>query len=365
MDRYSVQLVNVTKIFGQGAGRPDAVVAVDNVSLRLREGELLTLLGPSGCGKTTTLRMVGGFEFPTSGEILLDGKVINDVPPNRRDTAMVFQSYALFPHMTVFENVAYGLRMRKLTASAICTKVREVLALVGLEGMEQRPPGALSGGQQQRVALARALVVEPKVLLLDEPLSNLDAKLRTQMRVEIRKIQQALNITSIYVTHDQEEAMSLSDRIAVMNKGRIEQVGTPMEVYGRPATRFVADFMGKKTSFIPGVVMGRSGRELVVNVLDEALRFEGASDLAQGTRVELVVRPETVDIVPSGTGTFEATITHASYLGSQVSYEINMGGHIINAEVPNPQEKGVASRGSRVGVNLRTKSIHLLPATPS
>lgn len=365
MDRYSVELINVTKVFEHAAGRADSVVAVDSVSLRLREGELLTLLGPSGCGKTTTLRMVGGFEPPTSGDILLDGKVITNVPPNRRDTAMVFQSYALFPHMTVFENVAYGLRMRKLTQGEIRAKVREVLSLVGLEGMEHRPPGALSGGQQQRVALARALVVEPKVLLLDEPLSNLDAKLRMQMRVEIRKIQQALNITSIYVTHDQEEAMSLSDRIAVMNKGRIEQIGTPMAVYGRPATRFVADFMGRKTSFIPGVVMERRGSELVVNVLDKILRFEDAPDFSPGSRVELVVRPETMDIVPLEAGTFEATITHAAYLGSQVSYEVNMGGPVVHAEVPNPQERGVASRGSRVGVNLRTKSVHLLPAAPS
>ncbi len=365
MERYSVELVRVSKLFEQAGGRSDRVVAVDDVSLQLREGELLTLLGPSGCGKTTTLRIVGGFEIPSSGDILLDGKVINNVPPNRRDTAMVFQSYALFPHMTVYENVSYGLRMRKMAPSAIDSKVRQVLALVGLEGMERRPPGALSGGQQQRVALARALVVEPKVLLLDEPLSNLDAKLRTQMRVEIRKIQQTMNITSMYVTHDQEEAMSLSDRIAVMNQGRIEQVGTPTDVYSRPASRFVADFMGKKTSFIAGVVVGSEGADTMVRVLDAVLPFRTAAGMPGGTRVELVVRPETVDVVPPGEGAFAARITHASYLGSQVSYELDLGGLSINAEVPNPQETRIFGRGSEVGVNLRTRSIHLLPLEQS
>ncbi len=361
MDRYSVELINVTKVFEHATGRSERIVAVDNVSIQLRHGELLTLLGPSGCGKTTTLRMVGGFEVPSSGDILLDGKVINNVPPNHRDTAMVFQSYALFPHMTVFENVAYGLRMRKMAPGAIRAKVCQVLSLVGLEGMENRPPGALSGGQQQRVALARALVVEPKVLLLDEPLSNLDAKLRTQMRVEIRKIQQALNIASIYVTHDQEEAMSLSDRIAVMNRGRIEQIGTPMEVYARPATRFVGDFMGKKTSFIAGVVVGIDGQDMMVRVLDTVLPFRGVPGMRPGTEVELVVRPETVDIVSPGEGAFDGRITHASYLGSQVSYEVSLRGLTINAEVPNPQETQVFSRGSEVGVNLKTRSIHVLP----
>ena len=207
MNHYSVELQSVSKVFEHAGARWERVVAVDDVSIQLRKGELLTLLGPSGCGKTTTLRMIGGFEIPTRGDVLLEGKVITNLPPNRRDTAMVFQSYALFPHMTVFENVAYGLRMRKMGAGEIEDRVGHALTLVGLDGMERRPPGALSGGQQQRVALARALVVEPKVLLLDEPLSNLDAKLRAQMRIEIRKIQQSLGITSVYVTHDQEEAM--------------------------------------------------------------------------------------------------------------------------------------------------------------
>ncbi|HXL04027.1 MAG: ABC transporter ATP-binding protein [Firmicutes bacterium] len=360
MDRYSVELIDVTKIFGHREAASDSIVAVNGVSLRLIQGELLTLLGPSGCGKTTTLRMVGGFETPTYGRILLDGKVINDVPPHRRDTAMVFQSYALFPHLTVFENVAYGLRMRKMDACTISAKTRHALSLVGLEGMEERPPGSLSGGQQQRVALARALVVEPKVLLLDEPLSNLDARLRAQMRIEIRKIQQALNMTSMYVTHDQEEAMSLSDRIAVMNHGRIEQIGTPQDVYARPANRFVADFMGSKTTFLDGTVMSLDGDQVNVQVLDAVLPFEKVPDIAPGDKVELVVRSETVDIVPPGKGTFPARIIHAAYFGSHVLYEVDLFGTNVTAEIPDPQERNMFSRGSEVGINLKTRSIYLL-----
>jgi iron(III) transport system ATP-binding protein len=361
MDWYSVELIDVVKIFGHRDTDRDPIVAVDGISLRLIQGELLTLLGPSGCGKTTTLRMVGGFETPTAGRILLDGKVINDVPPHRRDTAMVFQSYALFPHLTVFENVAYGLRMRKMDIGSITAKARHALSLVGLEGLEERQPGSLSGGQQQRVALARALVVEPKVLLLDEPLSNLDARLRAQMRIEIRKIQQALNMTSMYVTHDQEEAMSLSDRIAVMNHGRIEQIGTPQDVYARPANRFVADFMGKKTTFLDGTVMTLDGNLMHVKVMDAVLPFERVSDVTTGDEVELVVRSEAVDIVPPGKGTFPGRIIHAAYFGSQVSYEVDLLGTSITAEIPNPQERDMFMRGSEVGIELKTRSIHVLP----
>ena len=361
MDWYSVELIDVTKIFGHRGAESHRIVAVDDISLQLNQGELLTLLGPSGCGKTTTLRMVGGFETPTSGRILLDSRVINNVPPHRRDTAMVFQSYALFPHLTVFENIAYGLRMRKMEASTISAKARHALSLVGLDGMEDRPPGSLSGGQQQRVALARALVVEPKVLLLDEPLSNLDARLRAQMRIEIRKIQQALNMTSMYVTHDQEEAISLSDRIAVMNHGQIEQIGTPQDVYARPVNRFVADFMGKKTTFLDGTVMSVDGNQVNVQVMDALLPFERVSDITPGDKVELVVRSETIDIVPPGKGTFPGRIIHAAYFGSQVSYEVDLLGTGITAEIPNPQERDMFLRGSEVGIDLKTRSIHLLP----
>src|SRR5512145_1719142 len=226
-------LENITKVFPT-RGNVGEVVAVHDVNLEIPKGELVTLLGPSGCGKTTTLRMIAGFEFPTSGRIVLDGKEINPLPPHQRDMSMVFQSYALFPHLTVFENIAYGLNVQKLSKKTITERVGRVLDLVHLKGYGDRAPGQLSGGQQQRVALARALVMEPKVLLMDEPLSNLDAKLRESMRTEIRRIQRSLGITSVYVTHDQIEAMTLSDRVVVMNKGLIEQVGTPVEVYRYP-----------------------------------------------------------------------------------------------------------------------------------
>jgi iron(III) transport system ATP-binding protein len=215
-------LENLVKIFESGG---NALAAVDNLSVKVKEGELVTLLGPSGCGKTTTLRMIAGFEIPTSGKIFIEGKEVSMIPPNQRPTTMVFQNYALFPHMTVFENISYGLKIRKESAKNIKEKTEKIINLVGLEGLSKRSPAHLSGGQQQRVSLARSLIMEPKVLLLDEPLSNLDAKLRVSTRLEIRRLQQRLGITSVYVTHDQEEAMTLSDRVVIMNAGKIQQVG--------------------------------------------------------------------------------------------------------------------------------------------
>src|SRR5712692_4798036 len=256
--RY-LTLEHLTKTF-PALAREGEVTAVDDVSLDIAQVEFITLLGPSGCGKTTALRLIAGFESPAQGRIMLDGQCLYDVPPNRRAMAMVFQSYAIFPHLNVFENIAYGLKVQKLSASEIRRKIAEVLSLTALTGLEHRAPHQLSGGQQQRVALARALVMEPKVLLFDEPLSNLDAKLREQMRVEIRAIQQRLGITSVYVTHDQVEAMTLSDRIVVMNKGRIEQVGTPQAIYQRPASRFVADFIGKANFVEARVLSQRDGQ---------------------------------------------------------------------------------------------------------
>ncbi|RLF25672.1 MAG: ABC transporter ATP-binding protein, partial [Thermoprotei archaeon] len=242
----SVKLVEVTKRFGD-------FVAVDHISFHVREGEFFTLLGPSGCGKTTTLRLIAGFYKPDEGEIYFDNKLVNDLPPWKRNIGMVFQNYALWPHMNVWDNIAYGLKVRKIPRREIEKRVKEAIRLVGLEGLEKRKPSQLSGGQQQRVALARALVIEPQVLLLDEPLSNLDAKVRAQLRVEIRKLQKKLKITTIYVTHDQEEALSISDRVAVMSHGRILQIGTPREVYENPSSRFIADFIGM-SNFIEGTV---------------------------------------------------------------------------------------------------------------
>ena len=247
----TVELERLTKEFRSPEGRP--VVAVDDISLSFSGGSFVTLLGPSGCGKTTTLRMIAGFETPTSGRILVDGTDVSRRTPDKRQMGMVFQSYALFPHLTVFENVAYGLRLRRRSGAALREAVERTLQLVNLQGLGQRRPSELSGGQQQRVALARAMAIEPRVLLFDEPLSNLDAKLRVSLRTEIRRIQQQLGITSVYVTHDQSEAMALSDVVVVMNAGRVEQAGPPDEVYRRPATRFVADFIGR-ANFVEGLV---------------------------------------------------------------------------------------------------------------
>lgn len=248
----TIELKNLTKeyVTHEGTG---TFLAVDHINVVIESGQFVTLLGPSGCGKTTTLRMLAGFESVSEGDILLNGERINDMTPDRRDSSMVFQSYALFPHYDVFDNVGYGLVNKKLAKTVLREKVMAMLDLVGLKGLEHRLPNQLSGGQQQRVALARALVMEPAVLLFDEPLSNLDAKLRVYMRQEIRKIQQRIGITSIYVTHDQSEAMSLSDKIIIMNAGKIEQIGTPTEIYRHPVSHFVADFIGS-ANFVPGTV---------------------------------------------------------------------------------------------------------------
>lgn len=256
---------------------PDGTIAVDDLSLDVPQGALFTLLGPSGCGKTTTLRMIAGLEAPTRGHIMLDGDDFTTVPVHRRGIGMVFQSYALYPHMTVFENVAYGLRVRRLPQPEIRRRVSEALALVGLEAFAHRRPAELSGGQQQRVALARALVYQPRLLLLDEPLSNLDAKLRVHMREEIRRIQKSAGITTVYVTHDQEEALAISDQIAILNKGRLAQVGAPHDVYERPASAFVADFIGRANFLKCRVREYRGSRCLL--------------ELADGTPVEAAVSP--------------------------------------------------------------------------
>ena len=291
----SVVIRNLTKeyVTHEGTG---IFKAVDSVSVDINNGQFVTLLGPSGCGKTTILRMVAGFESVTSGDILLNGQRINDVTPDKRDTAMVFQSYALFPHYNVYDNVAYGLINKNMGSSEIEEKVMNMLELVGLKGMEKRSTNQLSGGQQQRVALARALVMEPSVLLFDEPLSNLDAKLRVYMRTEIRKIQQRLGLTSIYVTHDQSEAMAISDKVIIMNKGHIEQVGSPTEIYQHPKTRFVADFIGS-ANFVDGTVKRVNGNQAIVNFLGADMTVEvEPGEVQAGDAVDVVIRPEAVEL---------------------------------------------------------------------
>ena len=292
MPEVDVRLERVTKIFGD-------VAAVDDLSLDIEEGEFFSLLGPSGCGKTTTLRMIGGFEDPSYGTVYLGGRDVTDLPPYKRDTNTVFQSYALFPHLNVYENVAFGLRRKKVEKDQIDTRVREAMSLVDLEGFETRKPPQMSGGQQQRVALARALVNRPKVLLLDEPLGALDLKLRKQMQFELKRIQQEVGITFIYVTHDQEEAMTMSNRLAVMRHGRIEQIGGPEFVYENPATEFVAGFLGA-SNLLEGELAGSDNGRSTIRLLDggavTALSERVPSGLS-GT-VRAGVRPEKISIVP-------------------------------------------------------------------
>jgi len=354
-------LKDLTKVFH---GKRERVVAVDHLNLEVQQGGLVTLLGPSGCGKTTTLRMVGGFEIPTEGDIYLEGRRITNLPPQRRPTATVFQSYGLFPHMSVFENVAFGLKVRRLPRSEIRRRVQEVLALVDLAGLENRPPNKLSGGQQQRVALARVLAIRPKVLLFDEPLSNLDAKLRVETREHIRRIQKELNITSLYVTHDQAEAMAISDRIVVMNQGKVQQIGTPYEIYARPANAFVADFIGranflkaKVSQIVPGGVEVAldSGAILTVPVL---------TDVNPGDVVTLVVRPESMEIVPPDAGELNGKVVSVEVTGSLAHYRVQLAsGEIVEVDVLGPMEKGIISVNTHVGLKVHPRSLHVLVNT--
>ncbi|ASA77800.1 ABC transporter ATP-binding protein [Thermococcus sp. 5-4] len=301
-----VKLENIVKTFGE-------TVALKGIDLHIKAGELFTLLGPSGCGKSTTLRIIAGLDFPDSGTIYFGDEEVTYLPSSKRGAVLVFQNYALWPHMTVFDNVAYGLKLKKLSKEEIRKKVEWALELVKLKGFEDRYPTQLSGGQQQRVAIARALVVEPKVLLLDEPLSNLDAKLRLEMRSEIRRIQRELGITVIYVTHDQEEAMAISDRIAVMNVGTVEQVGTPKEIYESPRTEFVASFMGK-TNVIPAKVVERNGDRVTVEF--EGIRLDGLHYTEESDNVVIVIRPERIQLKPAENAvSFTGTVDLIEYYG--------------------------------------------------
>ena len=282
---HSVELRNVTKVFGSDTA------AVDDVSFAIKEGEFFSLLGPSGCGKTTLLRMIAGFETPTAGTILLDDKDITDVPPYKRDVNMVFQNYALFPHMTVYNNIAYGLKMKRVPKTKITDAVKDALQKVKLAGLEHRKITQLSGGQQQRVALARALVNHPAVLLLDEPLGALDQKLREQMQIELVDLQDQVKVTFIFVTHDQREALTISDRIAIMNEGKVEQIGTPKEIYEFPATRFVADFIGT-SNFLTGVYRNNNNDLKCIATSDAEIWVESDRELSTGENVTVVIRPE-------------------------------------------------------------------------
>ncbi len=329
----AVEIRDVTKRFPGPSGRPDAeVLAVDNVSLQIRDGEFFSLLGPSGCGKTTTLRMIAGFEHPTSGEILIHGRPMGLTPAYQRNTNMVFQSYALFPHMTIERNVAFGLEMKKIPKDEARRRVREALAMVRLADFGPRKPNQLSGGQQQRIALARALVNRPEVLLLDEPLGALDLKLRKEMQIELKNLQKEVGITFVYVTHDQEEALTMSDRIAVMHHGTVLHVGSPTEIYERPSCRFVADFIGD-TNFMEGVVQEQNGGTTTV-LVDDCLpvRVQTEGQLAQGTQVTVAVRPEKIRLLPEplrgSHNSFLGRIEQVVYVGTDTRFRIRLSDHV-------------------------------------
>jgi iron(III) transport system ATP-binding protein len=322
----AIAIRGLSKRFGTGAGEPAAVA---DLTLDIKNNQFVTLLGPSGCGKTTTLRLIAGYITPDAGTIEVAGRQLSSpqmvVPPEARGMGMVFQNYAVWPHKTVYENVVFGLKLRKLPAAEARQKVADMLALVNLAGLEKRYPAELSGGQQQRVALARSLVVEPGILLLDEPLSNLDAKLRERMRVELKQIQRRTGITFVYVTHDQAEALALSDQVAVMSGGRLQQFGTPSEVYAHPANRMVADFMGL-VNFVPGEVRDiRDGVATVELTPTLAIALK-AGGLAVGERVDVAVRPESIRLsapTATGRGTLAAVANHV-FLGNISEYEVTL-----------------------------------------
>ncbi len=341
-EKVIIDLKNISIQFGEEK-------ILKNINLYIRDKEFITLLGPSGCGKTTTLRIIGGFLEPDEGEILFDNKKVNGVPPHKRQVNTIFQRYALFPHLNVFENVAFGLRVKKLPAKEIENTVTEMLALVNLKGFEKRRVQLMSGGQQQRVAIARALINEPKVLLLDEPLGALDLKLRKGMQMELKRIQQRLGITFIYVTHDQEEALSMSDTIVVMNNGEIQQIGTPLDVYNEPKNAFVADFIGE-SNIVDGIML----RDLVV-------RFSGHTfncldnGFAPNEAVDVVVRPEDVDVVAPEKGMLRGTVTSVTFKGVHFEIIVDIGGFKWMIQSTDYQ-----AVGSVIGLSIEPDAIHIM-----
>lgn len=354
--KKGVRLENISKIYTDPKTGKE-FYAVQNTTLDIEPGSFVTLLGPSGCGKTTTLRMIAGFESPDEGTIYLGAENINALTPNKRDTAMVFQSYALLPHYNVFDNVAYGLKIRKLPREEIHERVMNILKLVEMEGMETRMTNQLSGGQQQRVALARALVIEPGVLLFDEPLSNLDAKLRVTMRTEIRKIQQKVGITAIYVTHDQAEAMSISDKIIIMSKGKVEQIGTPREVYYRPSSQFVADFIGE-ANFLDAEVLSVNGDRAAINVAGQVLEVNNFAKAEPGAQVSLVIRPEGASLAEQGL--LEGTVSLSTFMGAYQYYQVIIGNMEIQIMDYNPANRRTYEVNDKVFLDFDPQVVYIL-----
>ena len=354
--KKGVRLEHISKIYQDPKTGKDFYAVKDN-SLVIEPGEFVTLLGPSGCGKTTTLRMIAGFESPDEGEIYLGDEAINALTPNKRDTAMVFQSYALLPHYNVFDNVAYGLKLRHVPKEEIRERVLKILDLVELTGMEGRMTNQLSGGQQQRVALARALVIEPSVLLFDEPLSNLDAKLRVTMRTEIRRIQQEVGITAIYVTHDQSEAMALSDRIIIMRSGVVEQIGSPQEIYYHPVNEFVADFIGE-ANFLKGRLEALSDNRAQLNVSGDICHAAPVPGMEVGRDYTIVLRPEAASLAEEGGLPCEVVLS--CFMGSYQNYHVKVGDTLVKLTDPNPKNKRIYKVGERCRLVFDPESVHVL-----
>lgn len=354
-NKVNVKLNNISKLY---TNPKDGTMfkAVDNVKIEILPGEFVTLLGPSGCGKTTTLRMIAGFENPDEGEIYIGGEPVNELTPNKRDTAMVFQNYALLPHYNVYNNVSYGLKIRKFSKEKIKEKVSEILELVGLQGLEGRMINQLSGGQQQRVALARALVLEPSVLLFDEPLSNLDAKLRISMRTEIRNIQQKVGITAVYVTHDQGEAMAISDKIIVMDRGKIIQIGSPRDIYYHPVNHFVADFIGE-ANFLQGKISSVGEKEMAIQVGTETL-IVNTSPMKEGDNCELLLRPESAQLADAGVLPCEVLLS--TFMGAFQYYQVLYNNQIIKVTEYNPKQKKEYSVGDKAFLLFDIEDLHLI-----
>ncbi len=350
-EKKGVRLEHISKIYKDPKTGKD-FYAVHDANIEIEPGSFVTLLGPSGCGKTTTLRMIAGFESPDEGEIYLGNEPINALTPNKRDTAMVFQSYALLPHYNIFDNVAYGLKLRKVPADEIKRKVTDILGLVGLEGMENRMTNQLSGGQQQRVALARALVIEPGVLLFDEPLSNLDAKLRVSMRTEIRRIQQEAGITAVYVTHDQSEAMAISDKVIIMKGGLVEQISTPQEAYYYPNNKFVADFIGE-ANFIKGTVKKQDVVEIQGTEIECAT---GSLDV--GAECDIVLRPEGATF--SDTGSIKGCVKYSCFMGAYQDYHVLVGDTLVKIQDYNPKNKKIYNVGEDIFLKFENDTLYAL-----
>jgi iron(III) transport system ATP-binding protein len=353
-----IRLLNISATFHHE--RRGDITAVSNLDLEVRPGEFLTLLGSSGCGKTTTLRMIAGFQKPSSGRIFFGGEDVTQLAANQRDIGFVFQNYALFPHLSVFENVAYGLRVKRQSAALVESSVDAGLRQVGLDGLGDRMINELSGGQQQRVALARAIAIRPRVLLFDEPLSNLDAQLRVQMRGEIVRLQKELAITTIYVTHDQEEAMAISDRIAIMDSGQIAQIGTAEELYQRPASRFVAGFLGS-ANLLRGTVVTVEREKTTIEIWNHRWELASKSPVATGQPVDAVVRPEALTLAKEGTGP-TGLVERRTYFGDKAEYLVRVGDDVVQAIQWNPSPQDEFRGGQQVTLRLPTANVQLLAA---